>query len=131
MSGWIREAVDDIPEAIRLKIANVAFILEDRERPARSGEYPILKNQILLGLYHGVPLPRRAGNYNMVPPDTITIFKAAIEQVAGPDPVRIKEQARATVWHEIAHYLGMNEDEVRGWERQRKNRGLRLDADGR
>lgn len=122
VEGWIREAVDQLPGKIRLGIQNVAFILEDRTRLPRRGEVTIEQHHVLLGLYHGVPLSRRGGNYTMVPPDTITIFQEAIELVAAGDPAKVRQQVMDTVWHEIAHYLGMNEAEVRGWERRRRGR---------
>lgn len=120
---WIRQAVETIPVHIRRRIENVAFILEDRPRPLRPGETPYHGHGLLLGLYQGVPLPSRGGNYTFVTPDRITIFQDAIEQVSGPDPEQIQRQIQDTVWHEVAHYLGMNEAEVRSWEKKRRNRG--------
>lgn len=122
VEDWIRDAVDQLPDHIRLAIKNVAFILEDRVQHPRRGDIPIQHGHILLGLYHGVPLPRRGGNYSMVAPDTITLFQPAIEHVSGGDPVAVQRQVQNTVWHEIAHYLGMNEVEVRSWEKQRRER---------
>lgn len=120
---WIRQAVESIPEKIRQKIWNVAFVLEDRPRRAYQGEYPIFAGRgMLLGLYHGVPLPSRSRNYTFVPPDTITLFQEAIEVYAGPDPKNIRQQVRHTIWHEVAHYLGMNETEVRSWESRRRGK---------
>jgi len=73
----------------------------------------------LLGLYQGVPLTRRAGHFNVVLPDKITIFKETIERIAGPDEMAIKKLIRSVVHHEIGHYFGMNEKQVREWEKKR------------
>lgn len=122
VESWVREAIDQLPDHIRLGIKNVAFILEDHIQPLSRGDIPIQHGHILLGLYHGVPLPRRGGNYSLVPPDTITLFQPAIEQVCGGDSDRVRQLIMDTVWHEIAHYLGMNEAEVRSWEAKRRQR---------
>ncbi len=119
---WIREAVERIPAHIRDRIENVAFILEDRPRLPRPGELGYHGHGVLLGLYRGIPLPTRNAGYSMVPPDTITLFQAAIETVAGGEPDDVKRVLQDTVWHEIAHYLGMNESEVRAWEQKRGRR---------
>jgi predicted Zn-dependent protease with MMP-like domain len=54
-------------------------------------------------------------------PDRITIFQGPHERLArGPeDLARLVE---ATVWHEVAHYFGMNEIQVRTAERRRRAR---------
>jgi predicted Zn-dependent protease with MMP-like domain len=68
---------------------------------------------LLLGLYHGIPLTERTQAYNLVTPDTVTLFQGPIELVAGPDHQAIKEQVRRTVAHEIAHHFGISDDRLR------------------
>lgn len=67
----------------------------------------------LLGLYHGIPLTERTHGYNLVPPDTITLFQGPIEAAAGKDPEAIRAQIRRTVIHEIAHHFGISDDRLR------------------
>ncbi len=119
---YIDEAIGIVPTPVREKIDNVAFVIEDEPRRARAQEREIKARGILLGLYQGVPLPARSAYYSGVLPDKITIFKDAIEQVAGPDPESIRQQIHEVVFHEIAHYLGMDEATVRQWERRRKHK---------
>lgn len=116
----IREAIDAIPPKVGQRLENVAFVVENFARPARTAEHPITTRGILLGLYQGVPLGSRGPNYTFALPDKITVFKDSIEQVAGDDPEKIRQQVADTVHHEIAHYLGLNEREVRQWEKRRK-----------
>lgn len=115
----IRQAINAIPPTVGKKLDNVAFVVENRRRP-RPGEYGIQGGGLLLGLYQGVPLGNRGPNYTFALPDKITIFQDAIELIAGDDPDRIRQQVFDTVHHEIGHYLGLNEQQVRRWERQRK-----------
>lgn len=119
---YIHEALERIPPPVRERIENVAFVIEDEPRHARQTEREIKSHGILLGLYQGVPLPARSAYYSGVLPDKITIFKDAIEQVAGPYPERIRQQVHEVVFHEVAHYLGMDETAVRRWERRRHDK---------
>lgn len=111
-----------VPAPVRQRIENVAFVIEDTPRRARQQEQEIQAHGILLGLYEGVPLPDRSAYYSGVLPDKITIFKDAIEAVAGSDLKLQRQQVHEVVFHEIGHYLGMDERTVRRWEQGRRYR---------
>ena len=49
-------------------------------------------------------------------PDRITIFQGPHERMAR-DPAHLAKLVEDTVWHEVAHYFGMNELQVRAAER--------------
>ncbi len=117
---YINEAVSMVPQAVRERIENVAFVAEDVPSAHTAKKRQSQSRGLLLGLYEGVPLPKRSGYYSGVLPDKITIFKNAIEQVAGPNPEAIRSKTHEVVFHEIAHYLGMDERTVRAWENKRK-----------
>jgi predicted Zn-dependent protease with MMP-like domain len=124
----VEDAFLEVPKRLRDRIENVAFLVDNHRRPG-AGERAIRSHGTLLGLYHGIPLTRRAGGYSGVLPDTITLFQDAIEAYAGPDPDAIRRQIFATVHHELAHYFGFSETEVRRWERKRHQRpGFEVDA---
>lgn len=106
----INDAVGMVPPHIRAKMENVAFVVDD----VHVGN--------LLGLYHGIPLTRRGPGYSGVLPDKITIFQRTIEAVAGDNNERLHKIIIETVHHEIAHYFGFSENEVRKWEKKRKIR---------
>ena len=92
------EAIDDalssLPADLRAAMSNVEIVVED-EPP---------DGQPLLGLYRGVPLPRRSSAYSGVLPDKISIFRGPIPatRVAG-DADRLRREVRHVVFHEIAH----------------------------
>jgi predicted Zn-dependent protease with MMP-like domain len=52
-------------------------------------------------------------------PDRITIFQGPHERLAR-SPEHLAEMVWDTVWHEVAHYFGMNELQVRTAERKRR-----------
>jgi predicted Zn-dependent protease with MMP-like domain len=68
----------------------------------------------LLGLYQGVPLPHRGTSYGMYPvgPDKITLYQQNIESVCNSDD-EIEHRIVEVLFHELGHYFGMNEREVR------------------
>ena len=54
----------------------------------------------------------------MVLPDRVTLFQGPIERSARRAG-EIPDIVYNTLWHELAHHLGMNEREVRAAERRR------------
>lgn len=65
----------------------------------------------LYGIYEGTPLPERSVFAPPLLPDKITIFAEPL-QIDFPDPQELREQIRLTVLHEIAHYFGMDENDI-------------------
>ncbi len=115
----VEEGVKAIPEKFLQKLSNVAIVIEAEPTPAQENKLNIRPGLTLLGLYEGVPQARRGSNYNAILPDKITIFQNPIEEAAR-DEKDIKEIVKNTVWHEIAHHFGMDEDEVRQAEARRR-----------
>ena len=72
----------------------------------------------MLGLYQGVPLAKRTVHYGMVLPDRVTLFQGPIER-ASRSRQDVAKMVYDTLWHELAHHLGMNEKEVRAAEKRR------------
>jgi predicted Zn-dependent protease with MMP-like domain len=109
----VRDVIEGLPDMIKEKLDNLAFIIKDYPdaeeiRMSRTGKYN------LLGLYHGVPLLRRGTAYGMYPvmPDRIFIYKSNIERIAKSED-ELRSKIKEVVLHEIGHYLGMSESEVR------------------
>ena len=106
----VEKALKVIPPRFRRRLKNVAFIVE--AEPPRPG---------LLGLYQGYPLPSRSVAHSFTMPDRITIFQGPHERMAR-DRRHLLKLLEETVWHEVAHYFGMDEARVRHAEHQRRLR---------
>jgi predicted Zn-dependent protease with MMP-like domain len=106
----VERALRRIPAPFRKRLENIAIVVE--QEPPRRG---------LLGLYHGVPLTERSVSAGFRMPDQITIYQGPHERLAG-DREQLEEMVADTVWHEIAHYFGMDEARVRRAERKRARR---------
>ncbi|MGD0126022.1 MAG: metallopeptidase family protein [Terriglobia bacterium] len=101
----VEQALDDLPEAFREKLTNVAIMVEDLppEEPRRGG--------LLLGLFHGIPRTEKSIFFSS-PPDRIFLYQRNIEAVCRSE-AEVRRQIRATLLHEVGHYFGLSEDELR------------------
>ena len=103
---YISEAIDNIPNPYKDHIENVAFILEDDPSPEQRVRLNLYPHETLFGLYEGVPLPARNGTLKLLP-DKITIFRNPLI-AASRSEHELKENIGHTVWHEVAHYFGLD-----------------------
>jgi predicted Zn-dependent protease with MMP-like domain len=110
----VEEALASIPEELWDAVDNLAVMVEDWPDPAQLESTGMRRQDLLLGLYEGVPLTARTRGYGMVPPDRITIFRLPILQVvARGDEDAARRQIRRTVLHEVAHHFGISDDRLR------------------
>jgi predicted Zn-dependent protease with MMP-like domain len=100
----VTEAFQALPGSFRKKIENLAIEVE--EAALMDGD------RVILGQYQGVPLTDRTSYYGNVLPDRIVIFKGSIEQVT-EDPDRIKRLVQEVIRHEVGHYFGLDEDDMK------------------
>jgi predicted Zn-dependent protease with MMP-like domain len=121
----IAEAIDAIPPLFQEHLQNVAFIIEDEPTPEQRMQLKLYPYETLFGLYEGVPLPARNGMAKILP-DKITIFKTPALNVSRSID-ELKEHLRHTVWHEVAHYYGLNHKRIH--ELEDKGKGVTRAAD--
>lgn len=109
-----QEIFDSLPERFQANMENVRIVIEDEPGNDTVTKMGIHSPNILLGLYEGIPLNKRGGWYGMSPavPDKISLYKKNIERGA-ENASEVYERIRRVLIHEIAHYYGMNEVEVR------------------
>jgi predicted Zn-dependent protease with MMP-like domain len=116
---FLSEAIDSIPPPYDKHLENVAFILEDYPTQEQRVKLNLYPNETLFGLYEGVPLPQRNGALKLLP-DKITIFKYPLLAAS-----RTKEDLRQnighTVWHEVAHYYGLDHRRIHELDNKRHN----------
>ena len=109
----VADAVAAIPPKYKQHLQNLAFMVADqptREQLGRSGQ--IHGHTTLLGLYEGIPLPARSAGYSGVVPDLITVFKWPHLSLAHSE-AELAANVHETVWHEVAHYFGLNHGQIR------------------
>jgi predicted Zn-dependent protease with MMP-like domain len=106
----IDEALGQLPGQHATNIQNVAILYEDVPTPEQRQKLQLRHDQSLLGLYEGVPLPQRQGTTTLFP-DKITLFRLPLQSVSA-SLADLREQIKHTLWHEIAHYYGLNHDQI-------------------
>ena len=109
----VAEALDQLPPFFQERMDNVEVLVQDWPSRHDLREAGLTARHHLLGLYHGVPLTARTQGYNLVAPDTITLYQRPIELVSGGDPEEIRAQVQHTVIHELAHHFGISDDRLR------------------
>lgn len=108
----IEEALAGLPKEFKRHLENITVMVEpeaSRETVCSTGGGPF---STLLGLYHGVPFKDRGPYYGNIPPDVIVIYQNPIEKICRTNE-EIKEKVREVVLHEIGHYFGLSEEELR------------------
>lgn len=117
--SFMKAGIDAIPREFREKIRNVVFVVQDVPSAEQRKLMKLRRSDELYGLYEGIPLSHRGLDYGgLVMPDKITIFKRTVEMEA-ETPEEAEKIVRETVWHELGHHFGLDEEEVERRERER------------
>ena len=111
----ISNAMDELPQEYIKGLNNVLITYDDEPSSEQRQKLKLRCNDSLFGLYEGVPLTKRGAGYNLVLPDKITIFKNAILNYSH-NLQSFKTQVKHTLWHEIAHYYGLDHDRIHAIE---------------
>lgn len=108
----VEEALAGLPPEFKKLIANLVVMVEEEAPPEvyrQTGSSPFTR---ILGIYHGVSFKHRGPYYGNVPPDVITIYQKPIEEISYSEE-EIKERVRNVVIHEVGHYFGLTDEELR------------------
>ena len=105
----VRQAYSQVPPAIRIALRNVDVAVE--EWPDLKGLGLAADEGSLFGLYTGVPLTEREGGQPLLP-DRIVIYRQPILRSCATRGEAVRE-IQVTLMHEVGHYLGMGEDDLR------------------
>lgn len=116
-----------MPARFEREVKNVALLVEDEPSESVREAEELEEGEMLLGLYQGVPLIERGSEYGVggTLPDTITLYRLPIFDEAEAMDREFREAVRIvvreTLWHELGHYFGMTETEVRHREDEGTN----------
>lgn len=105
----VQLALDRIPEEFQASLKNLAIVISDHPSPKIIKEMTSGPDEILYGLYQGVPLPERGADYSGTTPDVIILYQKPLEEDF-PNRRDLIREIEVTLVHEIAHYFGFGEE---------------------
>lgn len=127
LSEW-----EAMPEKFKTQVRNVALLVEDEPGEEVRIREKLEEGETLLGLYQGVPSTERGSQYGVgeTLPDTITLYRLPILEEAhmltDTDTNQLKDAVRTvvreTIWHEVGHYFGFDEEPINKREHEGTNR---------
>jgi predicted Zn-dependent protease with MMP-like domain len=115
-ASLIEEVMEELPKEHMIAVKNVAITYADDPTEKQRQELKLACDDILFGLYEGVPLIKRNGQTHF-PPDKITIFKHPALQYA-QSYEQLRRAVKHTLWHEIAHYFGLSHAQIHKLEQK-------------
>jgi predicted Zn-dependent protease with MMP-like domain len=107
----VKRAIDRIPKEIRSRLDNIVISVQPRPSRDMIRELALPPGDPLFGVYWGVSLPERSETSPPLFPDTIFIFQEPLED-ACRSLAELEEEIEITIVHEIAHFLGMTEEQL-------------------
>ncbi len=114
----VEEVLESLPTQFRKHIHNLAVIVEDKPRQRRrpqgiAGQIRSVKpRRLLLGVFRGVPATQKSVFDLWTEPNRIILYQKNIEAVCRNE-TEIRHEVRQTVLHELGHYFGMDEAQLK------------------
>ena len=112
----IDAAIERLPPIFAEQLDSVAIVVEDEATPEQLAE---VRAPGLYGLYQGVPRTRW-GVDNVPIPSKITLFRGPLMR-ANPEPEQLALAIEDTLFHEIAHHLGIDDARLRELQAERRH----------
>lgn len=116
----VEEVLDALPAEFRKRIQNLAVLVEDR--PPKQSSRKIRgsaqkagsdkTDSVVLGIFQGVPATKRSVFDLSAGPNCIVLYQKNIESVCSNE-TEIRHEVRQTVLHELGHYFGMDEAQLK------------------
>lgn len=108
----VDRVLDELPAWVHEQVDNLVIVVEDWPTAEQDPE-----GNGLLGIYEGVSLLERSGDYFGALPDQITVFRQPHLQL-DLSGAALEAEIRRTVLHELAHHLGIDDSRLTeiGWD---------------
>lgn len=107
----VAEALDELPPFFQARLQNIEVLVSDEPTEDELADAGLDSDELLLGLYYGIPLTERTGDYGMVLPDTITLYRLSFAEICDSWDEVVAE-VKHTVIHEMAHHFGIDDDRL-------------------
>ncbi len=107
----VEEVLESLPERLRDYLANVPISVDEipSDHDLRAENPPMTPS--LWGLFRGRSLPEQIGDPWTNVPSEIVLYRRNLQRGVGTRE-ELVEEIRITLQHEIAHFLGLDEEQV-------------------
>jgi predicted Zn-dependent protease with MMP-like domain len=106
----VDDALGSIPQPFAAALDEIAIVIADEPSPEQIRENDIEPGETLYGLYEGVPRTEWGADWAPIP-NRITLFRLPLEADFA-DPDELADEVWATVIHELAHHLGIDDSRL-------------------
>ena len=111
----VDQALRSLPGDFKEQLQNLAVVVEDWPSRSLLRDLGVPEDDLLFGLYEGLPLTEWGRDDVLRIPDRIRIFQGPIEEVCTSDD-EIVAEVRTTVLHEVGHHFGLSDEELERYE---------------
>ena len=108
----VEKALERLPGEFRQAFDNLAIVIEDWPDPVIVEEITGDPSEVIYGLFSGTPLPERRFEDSGDLPPVIALYQGPLEEDF-PDRGELAREVEITLVHELAHFMGFDEDAVR------------------
>lgn len=107
-SQIVDEVLEGLPQFFQSRLDNLAVIVQDYPEPDLQRQFP----GRLLGLFRGIPKTRQSVFAGASFPQQVFLYQKNIEAISYGD-ADLRRQIEKTLKHEIGHYFGLSEEDLR------------------
>ncbi|MCS7237001.1 MAG: metallopeptidase family protein [Thermoguttaceae bacterium] len=113
----VERVLQELPPSVQKLLEEVPLHVEDHPSRKLMRQMGVERRDELCGLFTGVPMTEQSISTPIELPPFVTIYRegilAATREIHGRiTPRTLREQIRVTLLHELAHYHGLNEEEL-------------------
>lgn len=113
----VEAVLDSLPMEFRERMQNLAVLVEDGPKPRRqprgpAGKIGLRPRSLVLGVFQGIPATEKSVFDLCSAPNRIILYQKNIEAVCSNE-AEVRHEVRQTVLHELGHYFGMDESQLR------------------
>ncbi|MDB5295299.1 MAG: hypothetical protein JWO31_1282 [Phycisphaerales bacterium] len=110
-SRLVEQALAELPEPFAGYIEEVPVEIRDRPTSKQLRSVGLSEDELLLGLYQGIPLTELSVEHSGRVPGVILIFQEDVELACDSEAELVRE-VRVTVLHELGHHFGLDEEDL-------------------
>jgi len=114
----LEQVLAEMPPLVHELIDRVPLHVEDYPSADVMARTGARRRDQLCGLFTGIPITNKSIQHSGTLPDVVTVYREGILHAArdGSGRVRaerLRKEIRITLLHELAHFHGLDEDELR------------------